>query len=73
MSLQTGTVKSFNAAIFPDLGGADVFVHFKQIMKSGYKNLCEGRIIHEHLWEGFAFRVWFCGVEIVVLCLLRTR
>ena len=48
MSNQTGIVKWFNDSkgfgfITPDAGGADLFVHFQDIMSNGFKSLAENQ------------------------------
>jgi len=53
----TGTVKWFNAdkgfgfISQPD-GGADVFVHFSAIQKSGYRTLDEGEQVEFEVQQG---------------------
>ncbi len=48
MSNQTGIVKWFNDSkgfgfITPDAGGADLFVHFQDIVSNGFKSLAENQ------------------------------
>lgn len=57
--LQTGTVKWFNdekgfGFIQPDNGGADVFVHFRQVNSTGYGrvSLAEGQKVTFEIGEG---------------------
>lgn len=52
--MQTGTVNRFNKIkgygfITPDNGGTEVFVHFSQVLMSGYKALQEGQRISYEL------------------------
>ncbi len=54
--MMTGTVKWFNAEkgygfITPEEGN-DVFVHFSQIQKDGYKTLEEGEKVEFSIAEG---------------------
>ncbi|AYN94319.1 MULTISPECIES: cold-shock protein [Pseudomonas] len=47
---ETGTVKWFNdekgfGFITPSSGGADLFVHFRQIKAAGFKSLKEGQAV----------------------------
>jgi CspA family cold shock protein len=55
--MAVGTVKWFNDAkgygfIRPDGGGADVFVHYQQIIGDGFKTLEEGQQVEYELREG---------------------
>jgi CspA family cold shock protein len=57
--LQNGTVKWFNdekgfGFIQPDNGGADVFVHFRQVNSTGYGrvSLAEGQKVTFEIGEG---------------------
>ncbi|WP_037180554.1 cold-shock protein [Rhodococcoides fascians] len=52
-----GTVKWFNGEkgfgfIEQDGGGADVFVHYSEIMGSGYKSLDEGQRVEFEIGQG---------------------
>jgi len=53
-NMQQGTVKWFNTVkgfgfITPDAGGADIFVHYSQILSEGYKDLKEGQQVQFEL------------------------
>ena len=55
--MSTGKVKWFNASkgygfITPDDGGADLFVHFREIQGEGYKSLDEGQSVEYTQGEG---------------------
>lgn len=55
--MSTGKVKWFNASkgygfITPDDGGADLFVHFREIQSEGYKTLDEGQSVEYEAGEG---------------------
>lgn len=57
MSLQTGTVKWFNATkgygfIQPDQGGPDVFVHISAVENAGMDALREGQRIQFEVVRG---------------------
>jgi cold shock protein len=54
--MATGTVKFFNSEkgfgfIAPE-SGDDVFVHFSQIVGSGYKSLTEGQAVEFDIAQG---------------------
>ena len=56
MSKEKGTVKWFNGSkgygfIERDAGG-DVFVHFKAIIRDGYRNLSEGQRVEFAVVQG---------------------
>lgn len=53
----TGSVKWFNETkgfgfISQDDGGADVFVHFKEIVTDGFKTLTEGQKVSFNVEQG---------------------
>lgn len=55
--MATGTVKWFNDSkgfgfITPDGGGEDLFVHFSDIVCTGYKGLAEGQKVEFNVIEG---------------------
>lgn len=55
--MSTGKVKWFNASkgygfITPDNGGADLFVHFREIQSDGYKSLDEGQSVEFQEGQG---------------------
>ena len=55
--MATGTVKWFNDSkgfgfIAPDGGGEDLFVHFSDIVGTGYKGLTEGQKVEFNVIEG---------------------
>lgn len=55
--MQTGTVNRFNKIkgygfITPDVGDAEVFVHFSEIKTEGFKELKEGQRINYILGAG---------------------
>jgi len=55
--MATGTVKFFNSEkgfgfITPDTGEKDVFVHFSNIVGSGFKNLEDGQQVEYDVAEG---------------------
>ncbi len=55
--MSKGTVKWFNASkgygfITPDQGGADLFVHFREIKADGYKTLDEGQSVEYDEGQG---------------------
>lgn len=55
--MQTGTVNRFNKIkgygfITPDVGDAEVFVHFSEIKTEGFKELKEGQRINYILGRG---------------------
>ena len=55
--MATGTVKWFNAEkgfgfIAPDDGSADVFVHYSEIMGSGFRTLEENQQVEFEFGEG---------------------
>jgi CspA family cold shock protein len=55
--MQTGTVKRFNKVkgygfILPDTGGKEIFVHFSEVLVSGYKELIEGQKVSYQLAKG---------------------
>ncbi len=57
MVMAQGTVKWFNGEkgfgfIEQDGGGADVFVHYSEIMGSGYKSLDEGQRVEFEIGQG---------------------
>jgi cold shock protein len=57
MSQHTGKVKWFNNVkgygfLGRDDGGADVFVHFSSVQKSGYKTLREGEAVSFDIVKG---------------------
>ncbi|MDH2393161.1 MULTISPECIES: cold-shock protein [Streptomyces] len=52
-----GTVKWFNSEkgfgfISPDMGGADVFVHYSEIQSSGFRTLEENQKVEFELGQG---------------------
>jgi cold shock protein len=54
--METGTVKWFNGAkgygFISRENGDDVFVHFKEIVGDGYKNLAEGDKVNFEVTKG---------------------
>jgi cold shock protein len=54
--METGTVKWFNGAkgygFISRENGDDVFVHFKEIVGDGYKNLAEGDKVKFEVTKG---------------------
>lgn len=54
--MATGTVKWFNAdkgfGFISQSDGADVFVHFSAIQKSGYRSLDEGEQVEFEVQQG---------------------
>jgi len=55
--MAVGTVKWFNDAkgygfIRPETGGADIFVHYQQIVGDGFKTLEEGQTVEFDPKEG---------------------
>lgn len=54
--MERGTVKWFNGAkgfgFISRNGGGDVFVHFREIVGDGYKNLNEGDTVEFELTQG---------------------
>jgi CspA family cold shock protein len=57
MNMATGTVKFFNSDkgfgfITPATGEKDVFVHYSNVVGSGYRNLEEGQHVEFDLAEG---------------------
>ena len=55
--MSTGTVKWFNAEkgfgfIAPDGGAPDVFVHFSEIVGSGYRSLEDGQRVEFEITQG---------------------
>jgi CspA family cold shock protein len=69
--MRTGTVKRFNKIkgygfITPDGGHNEVFVHFSQVEKTGYKELKEGQRISFTLAQGergeYATKVTIIGI-----------
>jgi cold shock protein len=54
--METGTVKWFNGAkgygFISRENGDDVFVHFKEIVGDGYKNLVEGDKVNFEVTKG---------------------
>ena len=54
--MATGTVKWFNAdkgfGFIQQTDGADVFVHFSAIQKSGYRSLDEGEQVEFEIQQG---------------------
>jgi len=57
MSSSTGTVKWFNASkgygfISQENGGEDIFVHFQEIVSSGFKSLDEGQRVTYEIEQG---------------------
>lgn len=57
IKVATGTVKFFNADkgfgfIAPDEGGDDLFVHFSNIVASGYKTLEDGQKVEFEVGQG---------------------
>ena len=55
--MATGTVKWFNDAkgygfIQPDGGGKDIFVHFSNILGTGFKTLTEGAKVEFETRQG---------------------
>ena len=57
VAMATGTVKWFNDAkgfgfIVQDVGGPDVFVHFRSIQGGGFKSLAEGQRVEYTVAQG---------------------
>jgi CspA family cold shock protein len=56
-STETGTVKWFNDGkgfgfITPEMGGKDLFAHFKEIRGDGFKSLSEGQRVTYEVTQG---------------------
>ncbi len=57
MATKTGTVKWFNDSkgfgfITPDGGGDDLFAHFSEIQKDGFRTLAENQRVEIEVAEG---------------------
>lgn len=55
--MSKGTVKWFNGKkgygfIAPEDGGKDLFVHFSEIDKEGYRNLEDGQLVEFEVGQG---------------------
>ncbi len=55
--MSKGTVKWFNGKkgygfIAPEDGGKDLFVHFSEIDKEGYRNLEDGQLVEFEIGQG---------------------